>query len=157
MAAIEEYNKFKRENKSTHAQKSTDFAIINFLEYALCSKILVDDVPNITPQVTDVLTQDPSPTGAAQSGFYDQPSPELEIYGDDSDTMTIFGRCSDLSEHSATITSTTPDILPEHFRDSLSLSYNVSMAYNYTLNGKEMFELDDQVPDEVIESVEWEY
>ena len=38
-----------------------------------------------------------------------------------------------------------------------SLPNNVSMTYNETLHDKEMFELADQDPDEVIESVEWEY
>ena len=157
MATIEEYNDFKHENTSEHAHKSTDFAIINFLEYALCSRVLVDDVPDNNSQVTHTPAQDPSPGSILQSHVYHQPSPEFETYDGDSGTMTISG---DLSEHTGQATtndSATPEDLPNRFHDSLSPPYNVSMTSNETLDSKDMLELADQDPDEVIESVEWEY
>jgi len=95
MATIEEYDDFKRENKSAHAQESTDFAIINFLEYALCSKILVDDVPDDNIQATNALHQDHSTGSALQSRVPLQSSTHFETYDSDSETMTISGDLSD--------------------------------------------------------------
>jgi len=153
MATIEEYDDFKRENKSAHAQELTDFAIVNFLEYALCSKILVDDVPDDNIQANNALTQDPSPGGTLQSRIPRQSSLELETYTSDSETMTISGDLSD----AATINSATPEHLSKHFRDSLSPPYNASMTYDENSNSEEIFGLAGQIPHEGIASVRWKH
>lgn len=157
MATIEEYNEYKRDNKSEHAQRSTDLAIINFLGHALCSKILVDDVPDNTTQATNAPTQDPSPVSTLQSRVYHQPSPELEIRDDDFETMTISGDLSEHVSHADTNNSATPEDHLNHFHERASSAHHVSMTYSETLDGEEMFELADQDSHEAIKSVEWEH
>lgn len=151
MATIQEYNDFKREKESEHAQRSTDFAIINFLKYALCSMILVDDVPDNNSQVTVSLTQDSSPNNTLQSCVCHQSSPELDPCDGDSETMIISGDLSDVT----TTNSTTPERLPKHFRDSLCPPYNINMTHGKTLSGEEMLDIPDHISHEVIQSVEW--
>ncbi|KAI4744045.1 hypothetical protein E4T50_05520 [Aureobasidium sp. EXF-12298] len=104
----DDYIECKLTNKSAHAQEATDFAIVNFLEFAVCSEILVEDVPQNNIQVPDAFSQDPPSSGHVRPHVVRRTSPESDTYGEHSDTGTIRDDLSECTSHIDSTNFNTP-------------------------------------------------
>lgn len=97
-----------------HVQESTDFAIFNFLEFALGSVIFVDDVSdNNQVDDTNAFTQNNS-LDKLQSCVAHHSSHEINTSGEDMEHEIIY---DDLSEYPSRVNfthSTTPEVLHGH-------------------------------------------
>ena len=140
MTTIDDYIESKLANKSAHAQEATDFAIFNFLEFALCSEILVDDVPQNNIQVPDAFSQDSSFSGDVHSHVVHHTSAEPDTCDEHSNTETIRDDLSECTSHIDSTNFNTPEDSPALVDDSLFPSYNISIMYNDTLSEDEMSE-----------------
>jgi hypothetical protein len=101
-----DYNHFRLTNMSTQAQEATDRAIVNFLEWALCTIVFINGPSENTSQVTDVHTQPLSSGSSFLSCVSSQHSPETDTPEDVADALT-------------------PDELPDHVDHKLPSSDDV--------------------------------
>jgi hypothetical protein len=108
VTTIDDHIECKLTNKSAHAQEATDFAIDNFLEFALCSEILVDDVPQDNSQVPDGFSQESLSSGYVHSHVVHHTSPEPDTFDENSEAETIRDDLSECTSHIDSTNFNTP-------------------------------------------------
>ena len=150
MSTIDSYADCKLDNKSVQAQEATDHAIVNFLEYALGSKILVDDVPDNNSQVAnyDISTQDLSLSHIPLPRAFHRSSSDTSD-DDESGSGTILDDFSDYASQVDSADHTHHQQTLNVSDDNQSSSNDTNMNFNKTSVDQKMSGLDQ-------ESQEWE-
>jgi hypothetical protein len=129
-----DYNHFRLTHMSSEAQEATDRAIVNYLEWALCTEVFIISPSNNTSQATNVYTQLPFSGSSVHSCVTSQDSLVTDSAGDIADAST-------------------PEKHPDHADHELPSS-DGSMAQYWAPNGTVIPAYLEQAQSEVSESME---